>query len=83
MEGDDEGGQEGGEGAAPQQPPPGTIMISQADELGLTSLVANCHAGLGHLYSRIDRETDAHEHLRASEAIADDLGLDLSLLAPS
>lgn len=38
MEGDDEGGQEGGEGAAPQQPPPGTIMISQADELAINNV---------------------------------------------
>ncbi|HEX2500531.1 MAG TPA: hypothetical protein VHO73_03665, partial [Methylomirabilota bacterium] len=37
--------------------------IALADELGMRPLIAHCHLGLGKLYRRMDRRSEAQEHL--------------------
>jgi tetratricopeptide (TPR) repeat protein len=37
--------------------------LALADELGMRPLVAHCHLGLGTLYRRMDRRSEAREHL--------------------
>jgi tetratricopeptide (TPR) repeat protein len=37
--------------------------LALADELGMRPLVAHCHLGLGKLYRRMDKRSEAREHL--------------------
>jgi hypothetical protein len=49
--------------------------LTLADELGMRPLVAHCHLGLGKLYRRLGKRSEAEEHLTTAATMYREMGM--------
>jgi hypothetical protein len=71
-----------GEIAAQADPPdaelaeaPSSQALARADELAMRPLVAHCHLGLGKLYRRMGKRSEAEEHLTTAATMYREMGM--------
>jgi hypothetical protein len=51
------------------------MALSLAEPRGMRPLAAQCHLGLGKLYSRTDRREQAQKHLTTATTMYRDMGM--------